>query len=272
MVSASIVLYNTSLKDISRLLKCVAGSGIDRLFIIDNSPRNLFRLLNLPVPENAEYIFNGRNLGYGSGHNIGIRAALEQGTDYHIVLNPDIYWQGDIVTPLVKYMDSHPDVGQAMPEIRYPDGRTQLLCKLLPRPLDLIGRRFIPVASIQRMIDRRYELHSFGYDCEMEIPSLSGCFMFLRGDALRKVGIFDERYFMYAEDMDLCRRIGSCFRTMFVPAGCVYHEYEKGSYHNSRLLRMHITSIIRYFNKWGWWSDSFRKTKNRECLSRLREK
>ena len=107
------------------------------------------------------------------------------------------------------------------------------------------------------------------YDKEMEVPALSGCFMFLRVDVLKKVGMFDERYFMYAEDLDLCRRIGEVSHTMFYPAVSVYHAYEKGSYKNKKLLKYHICSVIKYFNKWGWMFDAKRTHKNRECLRKL---
>ena len=93
--------------------------------------------------------------------------------------------------------------------------------------------------------------------------------MFLRTDILRKVGMFDERYFMYAEDLDLCRRIGEVSKTMFYPNVTVYHEYEKGSYKNKRLLKYHICSVIKYFNKWGWFFDKKRKEINKECLKQI---
>ena len=168
-------------------------------------------------------------------------------------------------------MDSNPDVGQVMPKVVYPSGEIQYLCKLLPTPVDLIVRRFIPVKSYNDKHDYNYELHWTGYDREMEVPSLSGCFMFLRCSVLKEVGGFDERYFMYAEDLDLCRRIGTVAQTVFFPGVSVVHEYEKGSYKNKKLLKYHITSIIKYFNKWGWIFDSYRSRKNRECISKLRK-
>ncbi len=105
----------------------------------------------------------------------------------------------------------------------------------------------------------------------MEVPSLSGCFMFMRVSVLREIGGgFDERYFMYAEDLDLCRRIGEVSKTMFFPKVSVVHEYEKGSYKNKKLLKYHITSVIKYFNKWGWLFDSKRKEKNQYCINSLK--
>lgn len=194
---------------------------------------------------------------------------MERGALYHVVINPDIYWEEKVIEDLAAYMDRHPDCGLVMPKILYPNGDVQYLCKLLPTPLNLFGRRFLPFKGLQEKLDERFELHCSGYDREMQVPSLSGCFMFMRVEVLKKVGVFDERYFMYAEDLDLCRRIGEVSQTMFYPAVSVYHEYGKGSYKNKKLLKYHICSVIKYFNKWGWFFDRKRRAANRKCLSQF---
>lgn len=243
-------------------------STIERLFIIDNSTNDELRDFVRDNPR-ISYI-HSLNLGYGSGHNVAIKKALEAGSDYHVVLNPDIYWSDNVIERLTGFMDENPDCGLVMPKIIYPNGDTQYLCKLLPTPMDLIGRRFVPLKSYQESHDYRYELHWTGYDKIMEVPSLSGCFMFMRCSTLKRTGGFDERYFMYAEDLDLCRRIGEVSRTMFYPGVSVVHEYEKGSYKNKKLLKYHISSIVKYFNKWGWIFDKKRSEKNASCINRLK--
>lgn len=269
MITASIVAFHTQHKDLSRLIDCVMRSPIERVYIIDNSTNDELRDF---VRNNQRITYiHSLNLGYGAGHNIAIRKALESGADYHVVLNPDIYWDGDVIGGLAKFMDTNPDVGQVMPKIVYPTGEVQYLCKLLPTPMDLIGRRFVPLKSYQERHDFEYELHWTGYDKVMEIPSLSGCFMFLRCSVLKEIGAFDERYFMYAEDLDLCRRVGAKSRTVFYPHVAVTHEYEKGSYKNRKLLKYHINSVIKYFNKWGWFVDSERRDRNQKCLRALRQ-
>lgn len=270
MITASIVAFHTGHHDLSRLIECVMKSPIDRLFIIDNSTNDELRDFVKDNPR-ISYI-HSLNLGYGSGHNVAIRKALEDGSEYHVVLNPDIYWTDDVIERLAGFMDENPDCGLVMPKIIYPTGETQFLCKLLPTPMDLIGRRFIPVKSYQESHDYQYELHWTGYDKIMEVPSLSGCFMFMRCSTLKKTGGFDERYFMYAEDLDLCRRIGEVSRTMFYPGVSVVHEYEKGSYKNKKLLKYHISSIVKYFNKWGWIFDKKRSEKNAACLALLKDR
>lgn len=269
MITASIVTFHTKHTDLSRLIQCVMNSPVEKLYVVDNSSNDELRDF---VKDNARIRYiHSLNLGYGSGHNVAIRKSIEDKSDYHVVLNPDIYWEGDVIGELARYMDENPDVGQVMPKIVYPDGSTQYLCKLLPTPMDLIGRRFIPVKSYQDKHDYKYELHWTGYNRLMEVPSLSGCFMFMRTSVLKQVGGFDERFFMYAEDLDLCRRIGEISGTMYYPDVSVVHEYEKGSYKNKKLLKYHISSIIKYFNKWGWLFDRKRTLRNSECITKIKQ-
>lgn len=82
-------------------------------------------------------------------------------------------------------------------------------------------------------------------------------------------GGFDERFFMYLEDNDLSRRVGQVSRTMFYPHVSVIHEYKKGSYKNPKLLIYHITSAVKYFNKWGWMFDNEKKKVNHLVLKEL---
>lgn len=93
--------------------------------------------------------------------------------------------------------------------------------------------------------------------------------MLMRCDTLRRVGLFDERFFLYFEDVDLSRRIGRVARTVFFPGVQVEHGYAAGSYRNARLLWHHIVSAVRYFNKWGWLDDPERARVNEHALRAL---
>ena len=95
--------------------------------------------------------------------------------------------------------------------------------------------------------------------------------MMLRCSTVKQTGGFDERYFMYAEDVDLCRRIGEVSKTIFYPYVSIYHEYAKGSYGNRKMLMMHIKSITKYFNKWGWFLDKNRKLRNTYCVEQIKK-
>ena len=94
--------------------------------------------------------------------------------------------------------------------------------KLLPTPMDLFEGVFYSIRKYQERSADRYELHFTGYDKVMEVPSLSGCFMFMRVDVLKKVNGFDERFLCMRRTWILCRRIGEVSKTMFYPyGGCI---------------------------------------------------
>ena len=272
-LSASIVLYNTKIEDLKRVIDSYfAYQGEKQLFLVDNSPSDELKNIVAMYPnKEIHYIFNNANMGYGKAHNIAIRKSIEQGQPYHIILNPDIIIEKGALEKLTDYMEQHPEVGNIMPKIIYPDGELQYLCKLLPSPIDLIFRRFIPVKKWKEAINKKYELHSFGYDKIMNVPNLSGCFMFLRTEVLKQVGLFDENIFMYLEDIDLNRRIYSKYKTIYYPEATVIHEYQKESYKSKKLLKAHIKSAIYYFNKYGWFFDKERNNINGNVLRELLE-
>ena len=270
-LSASIVLYNTKIDELKRVIDSYfTYPGKKQLFLVDNSPTDSLKEIVKIYPNNdIYYIFNNENMGYGKAHNIAIKKSIEQGLSYHIILNPDIIIEKGSLEKLTEYMEQHPEVGNIMPKIIYPNGELQYLCKLLPSPIDLIFRRFIPIKRWKDAINERYELHSFGYDKIKNIPNLSGCFMFLRTEALKRVGLFDENIFMYLEDIDLNRRIHSKYKTIYYPDAIVIHEHQKESYKNRKLLKAHIQSAIYYFNKYGWLFDKERITINKNVLKDL---
>ncbi|ASM40520.1 glycosyltransferase family 2 protein [Campylobacter sp. RM12327] len=269
-INGSIVLYKNDIKKISKVIDSfLANKNLEfKLYLLDNSPNNDLNILS-KKDNRIEYIFNNANLGYGKAHNIAIKKSINDGALYHVILNPDIYFDNTVINGILKYMEQNLDVGNIMPKVLYPDGEIQYLCKLLPTPIDLVFRRFIPFKGIKDMINERYELYFSQYDKIVNIPNLSGCFMFLRVEALKEVGLFDENIFMYLEDVDLNRRIHQKYKTMFYPHVQIYHEHGKESYKNKKLLKAHIKSAIYYFNKWGWFFDKDRKKINNKCINSL---
>ena len=268
-VSASIVLYHNKKEQILKVVNSFLNTKLNvKLYLIDNSSNNDLKKLE-KFDERIEYIFNNANLGYGKAHNIAMKKSIEDRTPYHIVLNPDIYFNDDMLKKLYEYMEQNKDIGNIMPKVLYPDGEIQYLTKLLPTPVDLIFRRFIPFKSWKEKRNEKYELRFTGYKYIANIPSLSGCFMFLRTSVLEDIGLFDENIFMYLEDTDLNRRIHSKYKTIFYPKVSIIHEYAKESYVNKTLLKYHIQSAIYYFNKWGWLFDRERREINNKCLKEL---
>lgn len=267
-ISCSVVCYQNPPAQIVRVLSSVAASSIDvSVYLIDNSPHD--QLAAVAQQFGAFYIHRPDNPGFGAAHNVAIRDALTKGATYHLVLNPDIHFSADVIPTLLDYMDQHQAVGLVVPGVHYPDGRQQHLCKLLPGPTDLLMRRFWP--ALYRYSGRlaQYELHASGYDKMMDVPALSGCFMLIRAAILSDIGGFDERFFMYLEDVDLSRRIGQLARTVYFPYVTIVHDYGKGSYKSLKLLFYHVRSALQYFNKWGWFLDAERDAINQTALKKI---
>ena len=149
-----------------------------------------------------------KNNGFGAGHN-EIMSHPELMGRYHLVLNPDIHFEPGVIDRLYSYMEDNPDVGNVMPKVTYPNGDLQYLCKLLPTPIDWIGRLIIPIKKVKERINYNFEMHFADYNKTMNVPYLSGCFMFLRKSAIAEIGQFDTHIFMYGEDTDFYFIIGA---------------------------------------------------------------
>ncbi len=263
----SIVVYNSDAVQLQNcLLSALSPQAQPNVVVIDNSETE--RLKALVTGTGAEYLRPRTNVGFGAGHNLAIRRYLGL-HKYHLVLNPDVYFDPGALDSLVEYMDANPQIGVVIPRVFYPDGRLQHLSKLLPTPVDLFFRRFSP-GPLKRLLERRadvYEFRNFDPMRTLTVPTLSGCFMFLRTNVFSTIGLFDERYFMYLEDVDLCRRIHREYDVVYYPQVSVFHEYAKGSYKNRSLLMHHVRSACKYFSKWGWFFDRERDLINQKALS-----
>jgi GT2 family glycosyltransferase len=267
-ITASIVTYKNDLELLNGAIQSFLDTDLKcKLYILDNSPTNL--ISTMCKDRRIEYIFNNSNKGFGYAHNIILRERSKLGR-YHIILNPDISYEKNVVEKLFDFLNENDEIGLVMPKILYPNGKIQYLAKLLPTPVEWIGRFFMPSKKWKNKRNYKFELQFTGYDKIMDVPYLSGCFMFIRSSVLSEIGVFDEGIFMYGEDTDLTRRIHLKYRTVFYPHVHVYHEFHKESHKNLRLFWIHVKAAIYYFNKWGWIFDNERKQINKKVLRELK--
>lgn len=267
-ITASIVVYNNDCDEISRLLDCLVLSNVVKIFIIDNSVTSTFQ--NLCLNRKIEYIHNPTNPGFGAAHNIAITKTIELGCAYHFIVNPDIYFEGDIITPMIEYMHMDSSIGMLMPQILNLDGTVQNLPKLLPSPLSILLRKIKKPSAIYQKFINQYELRNVPKELIYNAPVLSGCFTLLNLEAIKKVGLYDDTYFMYFEDWDLSRRMHQHYKTIYFPLVSVFHGYDSGANKSKKLFKIYINSAFTYFNKWGWFFDSDRKEINKRALSQFK--
>lgn len=263
----SLVLYHHTLADIQTTLNSLLRTdSVDKIILVDNGGCDWANRL-----DNAKisYIKAERNGGFGYGHNLAIHEYAHL-SDYFLICNPDIDFHSEELEKLYEVAKSSP-AGLYSPKIIYPDGTDQFGQRLLPTPLNLFARRFLP-QYISNKLDDRYLLKNLVIDKPAFVPSVSGSFMLFKSECLLALDGFDERYFMYMEDIDLSRRCAVKFGTLYVPNACVIHEHQQASYKNKTLLKAHITSAIKYFNKWGWMFDRQRRCINKKTIDELKSR
>jgi len=286
-MTVSLVTYRHTFAKIRPIVESVLRSTcVEKFYVIDNSGdgplrQELAAEARTPplrrcgvsphqggtgISASIEYI-PAENRGFGAAHNIALRQAMADGAGLHAVVNPDTYFGPGTLERIEAYFEANSDVGLVMPKTVYPDGGRQYNAKLLPTPLDSFGRRFLPKSWTEKR-NANYELRAADPDKSFDCGYLCGCFLVFRLDCLKEVGLFDERFFMYPEDIDISRRVYASknWRSVYWPGATVVHAHEKASYKSWKMLRVHVWNMFMYYCKWGWLFDAERRRINREVL------
>jgi GT2 family glycosyltransferase len=249
-LGASIVLYRTPVREIFPLVEQFLDQGTQVVYLVDNSPKGFDAFRGWAPPDRVVTISTRTNLGYGRANNLAIRDSVRR-HKYHVVCNPDIALGPNILTQLYNLLETRTDVGLCGPRVIGTDGQLHYLCKRAPSLMDLAVRRFAPETWFpERRF--RYEMRDYSYEEEMEPTFISGCFMFFRSAVLDRLDGFDERFFLYMEDVDLSRRAQELARNLYYPRNHVVHAHHGGAHKSLRLLLHFGASVLRYFDKWGW--------------------
>lgn len=246
-VTGSIVTYN-NMKTIGKTLESIFEFTKDidfKLYIVDNvSTDGTPEYIEKNFPQ-TEIIRMKENVGFGAGHNAAIAVAE---SEYHAVINPDIVLIENSIKSMCDYMDENPDVGLLSPKICHPDGQVQILGKKDPHLKYIFASR-LRGEEPGRLL-REYAMLDCDLSKPVDIENASGCFMVFRTEALKKIGGFDKRYFMYFEDADITRSIRKISRAVYYPYTTVTHIWGRESKTNYKLLLIHIQSMLKYYLKW----------------------
>ncbi len=248
-VSGCIVTYNAKGKvdaTIESLLEKTVGVDFT-LYVVDNASEDgTAEYLKEKYPS-VVVIANEKNDGFGAGHNKVIPFLK---SDYHVVINPDILLKDDAISELSFFAQKDEKIGLLSPQIRFEDGRLQMLAKRNPS-VRYLGNHWFHKGDEPNKLMTEYCMLDMPEDEPFEITNATGCFMFFRTSVFMELGGFDERFFMYLEDCDIARRVSKKYKALFYPMATVYHLWERESKKNKKLLIIHIQSIIKYFLKWG---------------------
>ena len=192
------------------------------------------------------------NVGYGAGQN---RALATVTSDYHLILNPDIFLQEDALLESLRYLEEHAEVAMLVPQGFDPHNEYARLSKRHPSLLVLLLRA-LAVRSSEGLLGRRVARYTYGgelpCDTPMSITLASGCFMLCRTDTLKKVNGFDERYFLYFEDYDLSLRMKNYGQIVELPQARITHYGGHTARRDLRRVVHFMRSGVRFFNRYGW--------------------
>lgn len=250
-VSAGIVVYNGAQEAL-----CAARSILSatkdtdlQLYLIDNaSPDGSAKCLASAAPSlNAQVICLEQNIGFGSGHNTVLPLLNSR---YHAVINPDITLNEDSISVLCHWLEQHPDVVMVTPRLHFPTGEEQFTAKRVPTFLALLSRQ-LPLPFLKG-IEHSYLMLDQDLTVAQEIDFCTGCFFVIRTDVFRRMGGFDESYFMYVEDADLTRKAQAYGKVMYVPITAVTHAWHRDTRKKWRNFWMQVHSMLRYWRKWGF--------------------
>jgi len=217
--------------------------------VVDNaSGDNSEALITNEFPD-VQYIGLKNNIGFGKGCNVGVQRA--RGT-YLLFLNPDSLVSKDTLSTCTSFLEEHPDVGIVGPKILKPDGSFQAQCRrMFPTPFDAFSHMFgLSRLFPQSKIFGRYNLTYLDPDVSMEIDAVSGSFMCMRHEVFRKLGGFDDAFFMYGEDLDLCARVKQLgYKVWYHPETQVVHFKGKSSAKEKMRARVEFYRAMAIFSR-----------------------
>ena len=270
-LSISLVTYHPDLNILQKTLVSLNQALAachnlkSKLYLIDNAQylshahdSNLYAFIEhlqqeYPLNYHIEIIAGHGNIGFGSAHNL----VLDQlNSDYHLILNPDIFFEVDTLNPALTYLDVNPHIGLLAPSIYNHEHKFQYTNRRYPNILVLFLRGFAP-KSISRFFHKQlahYEMQDCINPNENYMNPLihSGCFMLFRSNIFKQLQGFDERFFLYFEDYDLSLRCHKISQSIFFPSSKVLHLGGNSAQKGYKHIYYFIRSAAQFFNKHGW--------------------
>lgn len=259
-VELSIILLNY--RQCGLVKQCLRGimqAKIDlpyEVIVVDNDSRDgCASLIRSQFPD-VTLIEAPANLGFSGGNNLGINHAKGR---FVLVLNDDVAITPGSIPQLVKFLQQHPNVGMVGPRLVYPNGQLQYSCRRFPTPLMPLYRR-IPLGGLPAA--RRALAHYLMLDVDHRrdgpVDWLFGACLLIRRETLAQVGLLDGRFFLYFEDLDLCRRCWAAgWQVWYLPSVELVHYHAQSSAEGSLVtavtnpsVRHHLASWVRYLRKY----------------------
>ena len=257
MKDISIVIVNYKMKDVlvaclRSLYRDITNSPLDvSVVVVDNNSEDGLREVLLREFPTALCVELGNNPGFGAAQNCGM-AATE--ATYYFALNPDTDFSSDtnIVDRLYAFMEEHPKIGMIGPKIQYPDGTLQYSCWRFPTFFQpLFSRTSLGKKGRGQQYAARYFMKEFDHGSTIPVDAVMGSALFVRGTAVKEVGNFDDRFFMYFEDIDLCKRLQKKNKKIYLISSIKVNHKGGSSSDES------ISEARELTRNWHWMWSSF---------------
>jgi GT2 family glycosyltransferase len=232
MISISIVSHGHGQLIPALLLRLLEFSEVSQVIVTLNIPE----FISLPLDSRIQLVTNNRILGFGANHN----KAFKLGTGaYFCVLNPDISIITNPFPNLLKSFSAK-EISLVAPMVKNLDGSIEDSVRQFPTPIRIALRRFSVLNDCYK-----FEEGDENFTAEW----VGGMCMLFRSSAYTQIDGFDERYFMYVEDVDICTRLWKAgLKVIVCPNAIVIHEARRSSRRKWQHLRWHISSLLKYFS------------------------
>lgn len=248
-LSIIIVNYNSG-RDLDCCLDALAVAAVPgrhEVIVVDNASHDGSEVIAIQPHLDVAMHRNMTNIGFGAGVNLGVSLAKGR---YLLILNPDVRVHRDSIATLMRYLDVHPDAGLCAPKLLNEDGSLQYSCRTFPSVGTIIFRRTVlnrwfPDAKIVR----RHLMTDWDHRTTREVDWVLGAAMLLRREAFVTSTVIDERFFLYFEDVDLCRRLSLAgWRVVYHPEGVMTHSHHRASARGwmTRSRFEHLWSWVKY--------------------------
>ena len=259
MVSIIIVNYNQK-NLLKQCLRNISEADIKidyEIIIIDNNSEDESKefLAGLYSEPNINIILNNTNNGFAMANNQGIRLSKYK---YVLSLNPDVIVQSGAIEKLYNFLETNSDTGIVAPQLLNPDKTIQNSCCRFPKwYIPILRRTFLGKMPILKKELSKYLMLDFDHQQTREIDWAIGACLMIRKKMLNKIGLFDEKYFLYFEDVDLARRAWKAdFKVHYYPTAVMFHFHQRVSAEKSlwlsifsKITWIHIASAFKYFLK-----------------------
>lgn len=249
----SVVIVNWNTKEL--LLECLESLtempchySIEAI-VVDNGSEDGSQSAVRSKHPSVRLIENNANLGFAKANNIGITASRGR---YLCLVNSDVRVLDDCVDLLYEFMERNASIGLAGPKILSPDMTLQNSCRKFPT----IWNSFCGALRLNRLLPKSAffsdeHMAYFSHDKTISVDSLAGCFLMIRKEAIEGVGLFDEQFFIYAEEVDLCKRLRAFgWDIVFYPeARAIHHHGASSARQPIRFALEQQRSVLKYWRK-----------------------